>query len=123
MTMVSEATRAAITLSLIFCCLLVGSYTDAKQRIIPNTVPVAILIIGAFVPGFSVVERLVSLAIMVFALIMAKVVTKKSSGGGDIKLYCSLAFAVGIVYTILVMALAMVFMFIHNAIHVKTKIV
>ena len=75
--------------------LIWGGYTDFKKRIIPNTVPITILVCGIFT-SIPWSQKLGSLIAMTLILAITTAITHKHSGGGDIKLYCSLSFSIGL---------------------------
>ena len=82
------------------CCgiagaLIYGAERDYKLRIIPNSVPIVILACGCFT-SVPLVSKLISLGIMVGILFLCTAIMKQTSGGGDIKLYCALSFALGL---------------------------
>lgn len=82
--------------------LIYGAITDYKARIIPNKVPVIIFICGLFTQlGWG--YQFASLAIIIVSLVMATAITKKKSGGGDIKTYCALAFSCGIFMLLIIL--------------------
>lgn len=86
--------------------LIYGAIWDYRERIIPNKVPVAIFICGLFSQlGWG--YQLVSLAIIIVSLLAATAITKKKSGGGDIKTYCALAFSCGIFTFLLILIVSM----------------
>lgn len=72
-----------------------GAYTDYKERIIPNMVPLLILVFGCFtIQSWPV--KLLSLVYIVLILVIVGKIMKAKSGGGDIKTYCALSFALGL---------------------------
>ena len=87
--------------------LCYGAYTDWKQRIIPNRVPVLVLMLG-FATGGGFVYKFTSLGIMVLLLALTTLLTHKKSGGGDIKLYMALSFALGLQGLVMVLLLTIV---------------
>lgn len=72
-----------------------GAYTDYKSRIIPNRIPFAILVLG-LLTATPIATKLISLGAIIAILVALHLLTKKKSGGGDIKVYCALAFALGL---------------------------
>lgn len=70
-----------------------GSYTDFKRREIPNWIPLGIFLCGFAIAPDELLTKFLNLILLIVALVLASVITKKSSGGGDIKVYLSLAFA------------------------------
>lgn len=113
--------RYIIGYTIIFLLLCIGAYTDAKQRIIPNWVNLGIFLAGFILPTVPIGERFLNLAVIVIAIILSSVITKKKSGGGDIKLYCALAFALTLAPTAIILVLAILFMLVHRAIAKKEK--
>lgn len=92
--------------------LVYGAYTDYKERIIPNMVPGLILLFGIFT-ATPWATKLASAGIMVVALVILSRVAKYKSGGGDIKLYCTLSFAVG-PYALATLLVTMVLELLHR---------
>lgn len=89
---------------LIIIPLAIGAYTDYKDRIIPNFVPLSILVLGCFT-ATTWANKLLSLAGMIGILVLLRFSARKHrSGGGDVKLYCALSFALGLPSAALVMA-------------------
>lgn len=88
--------------------LAAGAYTDYKTRTIPNSIPLTILALGCFT-ATSWVAKVASFVLIVLILIIAPKLTGQHSGGGDIKLYCALSFALGLtpLAAILVLTLAL----------------
>ena len=78
-----------------------GAYTDYKKRIIPNIVPLSILFLGCFT-AIPWLNKIISLGLMVLVLVLTTLISKKKSGGGDIKVYCALSFALGLETFILI---------------------
>jgi len=85
----------------IFACaailpiLCYGAYTDWIQRIIPNRVPLTVLALGIFTGG-GFAYKFLSLGTSMVLMVLSTLLTKKRSGGGDIKLYMALSFALGL---------------------------
>ena len=104
---------------IILLALLYGAYTDRKQRVIPNIVPGVIILCGLFTTG-HISSKAVSLLIIITSLFVAKLVTHKSSGGGDIKTYCALSFALTIVPTLLILGTSLILISIQSILR-KTK--
>lgn len=78
------------------CGLLVwGAVTDYKTRTIPNVIPIGIAVLGIG-SGTTIIMKVLSAATICLALYLAYRITKKRSGGGDVKLYIALAFAYGL---------------------------
>lgn len=86
--------------------LLVGAYTDYKTRTIPNAVPIGILVCGIFTatPWWF---KFFSLGFMVLFLALSK----KKSGGGDVKLYCALAFSLGLAALAFILVITLILNF------------
>lgn len=94
--------------------LFYGAYTDWKSRTIPNQVPLSILFFGLFT-AIPIGTKLLHFSLMVAVLLLthgamvlkAFVIRKLRkrevmvlrSGGGDLKLYLSLSFAIGLFST------------------------
>lgn len=93
--------------------LIIGAYTDIKKRIIPNGVSIAILILGCFT-SIPFLTKFLSLAAMIIILVILNSNGAKS-GGGDIKLYCALSFALGLYSTAVVLTINIVY----NVIYAK----
>lgn len=87
--------------------LCYGAYTDWKQRIIPNRVPVLVMLLGTTTGG-GFAYKFISLGIMVLLLALAAFLTHQKSGGGDIKLYMALSFALGLQGLVVVLLLTIV---------------
>lgn len=84
----------------IACCgiavaLGVGAYTDWKTRTIPNWIPLAVFLCGCFTAA-TWSTKLFSLLAICVVLWFISTVTHQRSGGGDVKLYMSIAFALGL---------------------------
>ena len=81
------------------CAILIltwiGAYTDDKKRIIPNWIPLGIIIAGIFTNGLTIWNKLLCFAGMTVILLLLLKLTGAHSGGGDVNLYCSLCFALG----------------------------
>lgn len=75
--------------------LFYGAWTDHRTRTIPNFVPITILLCGLWTP-IPWAAKIFGMAVLWIALAAAFKITKSRSGGGDIKVYCALAFALGI---------------------------
>lgn len=86
---------AVLACAVIFISLCVGGYTDSKTRTIPNAVPLVILVCGFFT-ATPAAYKLFSVCAMAFALFVSSRMTALKSGGGDVKVYLSLSFAVGL---------------------------
>ena len=95
--------------------MAVGAYTDAKQRIIPNSVNLGIFVCGFFTPG-GLAEKAISFGIIAVAMFLATKITKQKSGGGDVKMYLAMAFSLGVFQTALILAGAAVLVKLHNLI-------
>lgn len=83
-----------------------GAYTDAKTRTIPNAVPLVILIAGFFTAG-SLVTKLITLCVFVAVFALVSHITGMRSGGGDVKLYMSISFSLGIFSLAILLVLTM----------------
>lgn len=58
-----------------------GAYTDYKKRIIPNIVPLSILVLGCFT-AIPWLNKIISLGVMVLVLVLTTLISKKKSGEG-----------------------------------------
>lgn len=92
-----------------------GAYTDYKKRIIPNIVPLSILVLGCFT-AIPWLNKIISLGVMVLVLVLTTLISKKKSGGGDIKVYCALSFALGLETFILILVVTLLEVFIEKLI-------
>lgn len=101
--------------------LCYGAYTDHKTRTIPNIIPGAILLFGLGT-ATPLWYKLVCFGIMVASLVLAAAITKQASGGGDLKLYCALSFALGILPVGVVLFLTLVLLGAHNIIKGKKRV-
>ena len=93
--------------------LAVACHTDYKKRIIP----ILILAAGFFTSG-SFLMKFVNLAAMVLIIVVAEKALHQHSGGGDIKLYLALSFALGLLSLGIVL---METILIYAIYHVLTK--
>lgn len=84
-----------IAVLIIGLALCYGAYTDYKEWIIPNKVPLIIMACGC-ITATAWSDKFASLVLIILALVVAKWITKAKSGGGDIKVYCALSFALGL---------------------------
>lgn len=98
--------QSVIAYTAIFGLLCVGAYTDAKRRIIPNWVNLGIFGCGFLIRDIRFGTHFLNLGVMVAGLVIAAVLTKKKSGGGDIKLYCALASSLTIIPTAIILAIS-----------------
>lgn len=100
------------------CAILIlvwiGAYTDRGKRIIPNWIPLGIIIAGIFVNGLTIWLKLLCFAGMAGILLLLFKITGAHSGGGDIKLYCALCFALGFKAVWFVLAETYLLMKIHS---------
>lgn len=92
-------------------CLVIGvalayaAYTDHKDRVIPNRVPITILICGIFTTiGWT--EKIAAFVIVAIVLVICTQILHHQSGGGDLKLYLSLALALGLAGFAIILAIA-----------------
>lgn len=100
--------------------LAYAAYTDYKRRIIPNIVPILILAFGCFTT-VGWVNKLLSLVAIVLILMFCTKVLGQKSGGGDLKLYGSLSFAIGIQGFALTLGITFVLCFITQLIRGRLK--
>jgi len=84
-----------LTLVFIGIILLIGAYTDYTRREIPNWIPLSIFLSGFFTPIASLPHKILSLLVMIVILVLTTKILHQKSGGGDVKLYLSLVFALG----------------------------
>jgi Flp pilus assembly protein protease CpaA len=118
--MPSLSSLSSVAYVCIFIALCYGAYTDYKSRIIPNIVPLLILIFGIFT-NVQLTYKLISCLAIVLALFLAKKTTKRSSGGGDIKLYISLSFALGIIDVCIILIIVTVLMLLYKKLFARTQ--
>ena len=85
------------------CTFAYGGYTDYKRREIPNAVPIILFVMGLL--SGSILKRFLVLALTLLILLLATKITKQELPGGDLKLICAMTFSVGLVETIMVLAL------------------
>lgn len=92
----------------LLCCAAVilarGAYTDYKKRLIPNSVPIALAILGLLCMVFplpqesvmriSVVHRMAGIIPAILMLIPYK---RGEAGGGDVKLMAAVGLLVGLI--------------------------
>lgn len=83
--------------------LATACYTDYTKRIIPNIIPILILAAGFFTNG-DLVMKFVNLIAMALILVAAEKLLHQHSGGGDLKLYLSLSFALGLLSVGIILA-------------------
>ena len=83
--------------------LLWAGYTDFKSRIISNKVSIVLLIIGIteiiFFPPYipiSIKERLLVSLLFLLVFVLLYIFRPNISGGGDLKLFSSVGFCIGI---------------------------
>lgn len=86
-----------ILLSVISMLLLAASYIDVRSRVIPDTLSLAILVVGVFLQWQQKqdVLSLLLLALIVFAFLLLYATVTQVIGGGDIKLISSLVMVYG----------------------------
>lgn len=96
-----------VSMVLTGAALCYGAVTDYRDRTIPNVVPITIIACGIF-SGTPWASKIFSLLAMVFALFVATKITKKTSGGGDIKVYYALAFSEGIFVLFLTLSMSII---------------
>ena len=95
------------------CALAAGAYTDWKTRTIPNWIPLTILICGCFT-ATSWVTKISNIIIICILLWLLSVLMKQKSGGGDIKLYMALTFALGLQSLAVILVLALIICKLHQ---------
>lgn len=104
-----------IACGLILPVLCYGGYTDWKSRIIPNSVPFAILGLGLLTGG-QILYKLLSLGVLIIVLLVTQALTHKKSGGGDLKLYMALSFAMGLQMLAILLLVTIVLYTIYRAV-------
>lgn len=73
--------------------LIFASLYDLKQRIIPDSVHIAIIIVGLF--NADLPNSILGLIIVPLPYLLAAIIRSNSMGGGDIKLMGALGFILG----------------------------
>ena len=86
------------------CTIAYGGYADYKRREIPDLVPIMFLVIGLTTGG--ILWRILFMILALLALLLAEIITKQEIPGGDLKLICSIVFALGPIETLFVLLLA-----------------
>ena len=97
----------------IACALAVGAYTDWKTRTIPNWIPLSIMLCGCFT-ATTWWMKISNLVIICVVLWLLSVIMKQKSGGGDIKLYMALSFALGLQSLAVILVLALILCKLHQ---------
>lgn len=92
----------AVLISLV---LIYGAVVDYRRREIPNIVPFFIFIFG-FALDLCFLSGIVELAITALIFILASKLTKSNMPGGDFKLLCAMAYAIGLSELTLTLVLA-----------------
>lgn len=91
-----------------------ASYTDLKERIVPNKVVLILLLYSFFIIEDYKQSIVMGLFVLMVQLAMA-VITNGGIGGGDIKLVSAMAFIMG--YDMALMALPLALMMIITTIY------
>ena len=74
--------------------LIYGGICDYRRREIPNIVPLLLLLSG-LIQYEKIVQHFAAMLGVIALLLLSRLCSKKQLPGGDVKLLCSLAFAVG----------------------------
>ena len=90
---------------LISAVLVYGAVVDYRKREIPNIVPILIFIFG-FALDLCFLSGIVELGIIALIFTIANWLTRGSMPGGDFKLLCAMAYAVGLSDLTLTLVLA-----------------
>ena len=96
--------------NLLIICLILISIKDIKERKIPNTLIVAIYLIGILnlISGLvSYAESIEGLLIMPVVILLVSKLFKYKVGLGDVKLISAIGFALGFGRQILILAVGM----------------
>ena len=96
--------------NLLIICLILISIKDIKERTIPNTLVVAIYLIGILnlISGrVNYAESIMGLLIMPVIILLVSKLFKYKVGMGDIKLISAIGFALGFGSQIVVLAVGM----------------
>ena len=107
--------QSIAALAVISAALVAGAITDAKTRTIPNAVPISIFLAGLFVYGTSIGEKALSLLAIGTVLAVTTRLSGLKSGGGDVKLYCALAFSLGLSATAIILFITYLLMRLHSS--------
>ncbi len=90
---------------LISAILMYGAVVDSRKREIPNIVPFFIFIFG-FALDLCFLSGIVEVGVMALIFTIANWITKGSMPGGDFKLMCAMAYAIGLSELTLTLILA-----------------
>lgn len=88
-----------------------GAYTDWKNRIIPNIVPITVFLCGLIYPS-SIQQKLFGLILVGGVLWVLQRNAKQKSGGGDLKLYCAIAFSYGLFALSIMLVLTLIYSYL-----------
>ena len=86
------------------CTVAWGAYVDYKERVIPDEVPLSLLIIGLF--SGNIPFRFLTMFLTLGVLLIAEKLSGQPLPGGDLKLLCTLAFSAGLFDLLIVLFLA-----------------
>lgn len=100
--------------------LCFGAYTDYKTRMIPNSMPLVIFLCGCLTPS-TIISQLLNLAAMILILLVLSKVCHYKSGGGDIKIYLSLTFLLGLVWVAAILCVTLALHLLVELIRRKKK--
>lgn len=89
----------------LFLCLGLVSISDIKRKIIPNSLVVALFLIGIADGRVSSVESIIG--VFVLPLVLMLLSCKYPIGGGDIKLISALGFCLGFWCQMVILAIGM----------------
>lgn len=95
--------------------LCFGAYTDYRTRTIPNSVPLVIFLCGCLTPSTIISQTLNMIAMVVILFVLNKLCHYKS-GGGDIKIYLSLSFLLGLIWVAAILCITI-------ALHLLTDLI
>lgn len=89
--------------------LMWGGYTDYKRREIPNAVHILLIGAGLLNSSMRWQGHLLGFFLPPLAMIIVAKILKQKANGGDVKLYASLGFNVGIVLWLAIAFFAEIF--------------
>lgn len=94
----SPPTFLSVLSLFVFCALLItAAVIDAKTKRIPPWIPVCILLLSPFMPGFSFKAGLMGCLALGGILLVFDIIMPSAFGGGDIKICAAVGFAVGLI--------------------------
>lgn len=80
-----------------FALLVAAAVIDARTKRIPPWIPISILLLAPFVPGFSLKSGILGCLALGGILLLTDIIMPNAFGGGDIKLCGAVGFAVGLI--------------------------